>query len=179
MLRFETMFADGKVKWLPWSALNTTTALATYATRYECTSVLLGDDIDSVFATVDLTSVQADTWHNIIIQRQMGNAFDAYVPDLDVDIRVPRAQQDKRKTKLNYRLVRQRGLEPLAWRPLSPTSHHEMPFYCYNRLLSMHPKQADSSPQAAPLPDIAALFGDSPASPKITLPAIITQGSHF
>jgi hypothetical protein len=61
-LRFETMFVDGEVRWLPWSELNQTSALTSYAARYACTSTLLSEDIDVVrarHATVDLTSAQA------------------------------------------------------------------------------------------------------------------------
>jgi hypothetical protein len=37
-------------------------------------------------------------WHDIVVQSQSGNAFDAYVPDLDVDIRVPRSRTREKPT---------------------------------------------------------------------------------
>jgi hypothetical protein len=44
-LTFEAVFADGDTRWLSWAAVRTTEALHLYAARFQCTRILLAEDL--------------------------------------------------------------------------------------------------------------------------------------
>jgi hypothetical protein len=47
-LTFEAIFADGDIRWLSWPAVSSTAALHEYANQFQCTRLLLAEDLPAI-----------------------------------------------------------------------------------------------------------------------------------